>query len=225
MKEVAMMRAILGVFGVVVVGMTASAAVGQVVIEGPRYQYGRYNEVYYGGRNPVFTGNNYVYLPRGLQVPYAARRLDTPWFINSWTQTGGQFVSPYTPESQISQPVGQTYIFTDYLPFVEVGQFGYTVDQARNEAYANVPRLQTGVVMPQAGVAPGVVTGTVGPAGAPMEVADGSGSAGGNAPAKAIPLLNWAKAERTRNPALFRALIQEARKYDAAAAANVEAGQ
>jgi hypothetical protein len=37
--------------------------------------------------------------------------------------------------------------------------------------------------------------------------------------------LNWAKAERVRNPALFKALVVEARKYDAAAAEAVWEGK
>lgn len=211
-----MMRTILGM---AMVAALAGEAMGQVVVEGPRYQYGRYNEVFYGGRNPQFTNNAYIYLPPALQVPYAAQRRDTPVFINGYTPMGpgAPFVSPYAVDGSVATPQYVPYIFTDYLPFVEAGQFGFTVDQARNEAYANVPRLQMGYVPAAEGV-----TGTIGAAGAPMGRVTEAAGAAADPKLRAIPLLNWAKAERTRNPTLFKALVSEARKWDAPAAAAFE---
>ena len=139
----------------VVIGLGA-AAMGQVVYEPTRYQYGQYNEVFYGGRNPTFTSNAYVYLPPALRAPYAAERMNVPTFINGYTPMGPgtAFVSPYNQDSAVATQQYVPYIFTDYLPFTEAGQFGYTVDQARNEAYANVPRIQTGYAPHPAGYAP-----------------------------------------------------------------------
>jgi hypothetical protein len=212
-----MMRTILGM---AVVGVLAGAAMGQVVVEGPRYQYGRYNEVFYGGRNPQFTSNAYVYLPPALQVPYAAHRRDTPVFFNGYSPMGqgGPFVSPYSVEGSVSTQQYVPFIFTDYLPFVEAGQFGFTVDQARNEAYANVPRLQMGYIPAAAEGG----AGTMGAAEAPMGSVTEAAGPPADPKLKAIPLLNWAKAERTRNPALFKALVTEARKWDAPAASSLE---
>jgi hypothetical protein len=199
----------------------SAAAFGQVVYEPARYQYGEYGEVFYGGRNPAFTGNAYVYLPPALQVPYSAQRSSTPVYVNGYTPMGPGtgFVSPYSQDSAVSAPQYVPYVFTDYLPFVEAGQFGFTVDQARNEAYANVPRIQGGYA-PR----PGETMGTVrveGEAGAPMGQQSTAAPAS-DPKAKAIPLINWAKNEKTKNPALYKALVTEARKYDPAAVDAME---
>src|SRR4051794_8942284 len=71
-----------------VVAALASAALAQVVYEPVRYQYGQYNEVYYGGTNPSFASNNYVYLPQALQAAYAARRMNAPGGLYQYTPYG-----------------------------------------------------------------------------------------------------------------------------------------
>ncbi|MCL2647467.1 MAG: hypothetical protein FWD61_10770 [Phycisphaerales bacterium] len=138
------------------------AALAQTVYEPPRYQFGRYGEIFYGGTNPDFFANNYSFF---RDRPLTDIRIR---------------------------------IFSDRFPYEEAGRFGYTINDVRNEAYANVPRLQTMPPSPPPA-----------PAATPSPVADQR--------LKAIPLLHWAKAEQTRNPALYKALIYEAAKYDPAA--------
>jgi hypothetical protein len=199
------------------VGVLSSAASAQTVFEPVRYQYGQYSEVYYGGRNPALTSGTYVYLPPALQAPYAVVRQNIPPVINGYTP-GGQgwpFYSPYMVGASPGRPVYTPLLFSDYLPYHEVGQFGYTVNDVRNEAYANVPRLQGARdnVAAAAGPQP---PAPAAPAAQPTPAADPRW--------KAVPLLNWAKNERTRNPQLYQALLAEARKYDAAAAAALDRG-
>ncbi|MCL2640716.1 MAG: hypothetical protein FWD53_07720, partial [Phycisphaerales bacterium] len=82
-----------------------AVAFTQTFHEPPRYQFGRHNEIYYGG-----TG----------VAPESARSL------------------PARPATI------RTQIFSDYFPlFREVGRFGFSIDDVRNEAYANVPRFYT----------------------------------------------------------------------------------
>lgn len=178
----------------------------QVVYEGVRYQYGKYNEVYYGGTNPGYTNNTYVYLPPALQPAYAAQRLATPPGVNGYMPAGpnGPFFSPYTPDATNSASIFAPYVFSDYLPYQEVGQFGFTPDDARNEAYSHIPLYQGPIVAP----AP------VGSLATPAPQPSHATAANISPRDKAIPLLSWAKAERTRNPQLYKALLDEARKYD-----------
>jgi hypothetical protein len=124
---------------------------------------------------------------------------------------GTRFFSPRVNGMSVTYPESGTLVFTDAFPYEDVGQFGMTADDARNEAYGNVPRVQVGGGPRERG-----------PADTRSDGANGAADA--TAPAvrqdprsKAIPLLNWAKAERERNPALYRALLQEARKHDAGA--------
>ncbi len=194
----------------------ATSATAQVIFQPVRYQYGAYNEVFYGGQNPAFTTNPYVYLPPALQSAYSIQRLSAEPGVNPYLPYGAQgpFVSPFTPGSNQTTPAYVPYIFSDYLPYQEVGQFGYTVDDARNEAYANAPRLQTGYRPPEP-AAPEAATGH--PAAAPAAAEPVT-----DPRSKAIPLLDWAKVERTRNPELYKALIEEAKKYDPAATDTLE---
>ena len=197
-----------------VVAALASTAVAQVVYEPVRYQYGQYSEVYYGGTNPSFTSHNYVYLPPALQAAYAARRMNAPGGAYQYTPygPGSPFFSPYPGDASTSAAAYKPYVFTDLLPYEEAGQFGYTPDNARNEAYQNVPLFQRA-----AGPAP---VQTAAPATQPAAAAVAAPPL--NPRDKAIPLLNWAKAERTRNPALYKALVDEARKYDSGATEAME---
>ena len=194
---------------------TSTVAPAQTIYEGVRYQYGRYNEIYYGGANPLFTRNNYGYLPDYLQPAYTARRenASTTPYPSPYTPygPGTRFFSPYFQSSaSVQYQVNiNPQIYSDLVPYEEVGQFGYTIDDARNEAYSHVPRIQTGA-RPSTPAAPAQ------PASPPRPVV------ATDPRLKAIPLLNWAKAEHTRNPALYKALVQEAAKYDPAATAAFE---
>jgi hypothetical protein len=176
-------------------------------------------EVYYGGTNPSFTSNQFVYLPPALQAAYAARRMNAPGGAYQYTPygPGSPFFSPY-PVDATSTAVNTSYVFTDLLPYEEAGQFGFTVDNARNEAYRNVPLFQP-AALPAA--TPPTAAPAAQPAGQP--VAEPAVAAPPLNPRdKAIPLLNWARAERGRNPVLFKALMDEARKHDPAATDAME---
>jgi hypothetical protein len=208
----------VGIFAAAVVGLfVVKAAVGQTIYEPVRYQYGQYGEVFYGGTNPALTSNDYVYLPERLRGVYRARRFAAPIYPYPSPYTpygaGTRFVSPRTNSMTITYPEDRPLVFTDAIPYEDVGQFGYTADDARNEAYSNVPRIQYGGG-PRAEKA----------AEAAAPAAEHAPAAAADPRLKAIPLLNWAKAERERNPALFAALLKEARKYDASAAEAVEKG-
>jgi len=193
---------------VLAAGVLSSVSLAQVVYEPVRYQYGRYNEVFYGGTNPSLASDHYVYLPPALQAAYAARRMNTPLGIYQYMPygPGSPFFSPYPVDPSNSAAVYTPYVFTDLLPYEEAGQFGFTPDDARNEAYGNVPLYQSG-----SGPAPGKAAG---PATQPATQPAASAAPHIAPRDKAIPLLDWAKVERTRNPALYKALMDEARKLD-----------
>jgi hypothetical protein len=181
-----------------------------------RYQYGQYNEIFYGGSNPAFTSNNYGYLPEYMHAAYTSRRQNTTLYPYPSPYTlygpGTPFFSPHNQSLSIQYQFNNPLIFSDSLPFEEVGQFGFTQDDARNEAYLNAPRLLTGATPRALATAPPAPQPQ--PAARPAVATDPR--------LKAIPLLNWAKAEHTRNPALYNALIHEAAKYDPAATAALE---
>ncbi len=194
----------------------ASAAQAQTVYAPVQYQYGQHQEVYYGGTNPAIASNAYVYLPAHLQEGARARRYNatvypypSPYMVAGPSTA---FMSPYQTTTTISYPVN-SFIYSDYLPYEEVGQFGYTIDDARNEAYANVPRYQT------AARAQGVVSAYSVPA---APVAEVSRARVANPREKALPLINWAKTVRGKNVPLYNALMAEARRYDPAAVAAAE---
>lgn len=207
-------------------GTLATQAFSQTIYEPVRYQYGQYGEVFYGGTNPVFTSNHYAYLPESLRGVYRARRFAAPVYPYPSPYMpygpGTVFISPHVNSLSISYPENQRLVFTDAIPYENVAGFGFTPDDARNEAYANVPRIQFGggprtePVRAPAGATAG--TAQQAPQGPqpPATAADEHN--------KAIPLLNWAKAERERNPALYRSLLKEARKHDAAAVEAFERG-
>jgi hypothetical protein len=180
-----------------------------------RYQYGQYNEIFYGGSNPAFTSNNYGYLPEYMHAAYTSRRQNTTLYPYPSPYTlygpGTPFFSPHNQSLSIQYQFNNPLIFSDSLPFEEVGQFGFTQDDARNEAYLNAPRIQFGGAQHAQGTSPQKI--------------ENQKSKIENSPdprLKAIPLLNWAKAEHTRNPALYKALVQEAAKYDPDATAALE---
>src|SRR5271170_1871755 len=200
-------------------GVANAAAMAQTVYEPVRYQYGQYGEVFYGGTNPAIASNDYVYvpssLPQGLQAAYAARRMNAttyPYpqpYMLSGSGEGAPFYSPYT-QGGMNVQTNVPYIFSDYLPGEEVSQFGFTVNDARNEAYSHVPLYQVGGGAAKA------------PAKSAAPMAKAKASVVSDSRAKAVPLLNWAKVEREQNPPLYQALLQEARKYDPAAVEKFE---
>lgn len=178
--------------GMILIGQ----AWAQVLYEPVQYQYGRYGEVYYGGVNPGYWRT----WGGGLDTPGVHGLVIRASFAGSWYRQG-VFNLPvvYTPE---------TRIYSDIDPYQEVGHLSFTINDARNEAYFNVPRYQAGAALTPNGPPPPEQPVTE-----------------GNPAAKAIPLLDWALAEhqRGKNPQLVAALLHEAGKYDAAATARIRA--
>ncbi len=209
-------------------GILAGNAAGQTVYEPVRYQYGRSGGTFYGGVEP--------------DMSYGGAVLNTPG-VQALTEKFG-YASPYRRPLRFDTrrvDYGRPLILSDIAPYVDAGKYGFTENDARNEAYANVLRIQTRETMSQLRIAgPSEVRVTV--QGSPLlptfftrvyqlgqeQVRPVEGAVetrvmervSGDEKAKAIPLLTWAKAERTKNPALFKALLQEAGKYDPEGAAK-----
>jgi hypothetical protein len=205
--------------GAVVLGGLADVGFGQTIYSGVRFQYGQYNEINYGGVNPTITSNQIGYMPEQLRSAYNVRRRAATMYPYPSPYTPGgagtTFVSPYTQSMTITYGTNQPLVFSDAFPGEEVGQFGFTIDMARNEAYSNVPRIQAGgQVRPVVNAGPVVVeekkvVATPKPTERQLKM-------------RAIPLLNWARAERAKNVPLYQALLKEARKYDAEAVEALE---
>jgi len=188
----------------------STTAFAQTVYEPVRYQYGERADIYYGGNNPMYANHANPYLPPGFQT------------------LGPQGVSPYVsiapmpitpvPSSVVPQPAQVTYpmflprVYSDYFPYEEAGLVGYTPDDARNEAYENVARIQTnGGRIEVTAPSPAPAQST---AAAPAASASPAAAKTTDPRLKAIPLLDWAKAEQTKNPALYKELLRIARQYD-----------
>jgi hypothetical protein len=168
--------------------LAAPAVAEPIIYQGVRYQYGTHGEIFYGGVNPQF-------LPTGFPVP------NTPATQALANHFG--FPNPNYRTNIFNGPTGQfpPLIYTDLVPFDEAGHLGFTIDDARNEAYFNMPRYYratpTAATAAPAAAAPAAVVVTA-----------------AQQRAKAIPLLSWARSDSARkNPELQRALLDEAAKY------------
>lgn len=178
------------VFAVVLVVFVPAVAQAQVIYPGVRYQWGSRGEIFYGGQAPQYLPTNWPVAgtPAARAV---AERLGFP-------EPNYRLSALHLHADYQYRPL----MYSDLAPYEEVGHWGFTADDARNEAYGNVPRYQTG-----------------GPAVAPVPVAALSAK---QVRAKAIPLLDWAGQESAaRNPELREALLHEAAKYDPEATARV----
>ena len=105
----------------VVLSVVASSASAQVFYEPVRYQYGEAMRYYYGGNDPG-------------QFAYAERVACRNGYPNATLNT---YTSLYSTLGQIGE---NKVVLTDCMPFRNAAVFGYTANDARNEAYANVPR-------------------------------------------------------------------------------------
>lgn len=112
-------RVLVALSGLVLGGVGARAASAQVIYEPVRYQYGAgVEQFYYGGHDPLLFQHVGADIAR---TTYESRV--------TWT--------PATPRPRI---------YSDVVPLQNVGSHEYTsystftIDDARNEAYANVPR-------------------------------------------------------------------------------------
>ena len=101
--------------------VVTSSASAQVIYEPVRYQYGDALKYYYGGSNPgMFAYADMVTCRNGY--PSSMCNVYT-----SLTRTIGQ--------------VGEKkLVLSDCLPYRNAAVYGYDANDARNEAYCNVPR-------------------------------------------------------------------------------------
>ena len=142
----------LSVAAVLVLGSTSAWA--QTFYQGVQYQYGRYGEIFYGGADGSVLGNQFVFppeyarnrflpasdasYPNGLASPYTPAATRTAE-VMGWPSPADRPAAFHAPYSrQFPQ------IFSDIDPGVDVSRQGYTINDARNEAYFNVPLYQTG---------------------------------------------------------------------------------
>ena len=108
-------------FAAVVLSIVASSASAQVFYEPVQYQYGDAMKYYYGGNNP----HMFAYAER-----VACRNGYPSSMLNSYT-------SLYYTVGQIGE---RKLVLSDCMPYRNAAVFGYDANDARNEAYANVPR-------------------------------------------------------------------------------------
>lgn len=117
-------RAIPAAFvAVFVLGLISSAVQAQIIYEPVRWQYGGQNPFYYGGSDPRVL--DYASGPVG----------GGGW----WGRVHGfDFISgDYQTHRDVTNE--HTRVFTDAVPFQNARLWGYTDNDARNEAYANAP--------------------------------------------------------------------------------------
>jgi hypothetical protein len=130
------------VLGLVV--WTAAAARAQVFYEPVQYQYGTTQKFYYGGSDPRV----FAFAQRAVQ-------------IGRWSRVTAQ-PGRYGLPSEDFQPVNpRISVYADPLPALDAADYGNGISDARNQAYANVPRyfhkrdlLATGILTPDGLVVP-----------------------------------------------------------------------
>jgi hypothetical protein len=202
----------------------AKSSPAQTIYPGVQYQYGAYGEIFYGGQNPDILAHPYLNVPPHLLKSVNPRYTGpSSYYGSSYSTSVGNFPVYYgaLPATRFNQPLynqPQRFVFSDVAPYTEVGQYGYSEDDAHNEAYANVPRYQVNnpealMVRQQAQAQQAVAPA---PSAPPAQTLEEHVNA---TRAKAQPLLNWAKAEHARgHDKLVDMLVTEAAKFDPAAA-------
>src|SRR5438552_11530537 len=116
-----MLRFTLAPAVAVVLSVAASSASAQVIYEPVRYQYGDALKYYYGGNNPgMFVYADGVLCRNGYPSS----------MCNVYTSLQGTL-------GQIGE---KKLVLTDCMPYRNAAVFGYNANDARNEAYCNVPR-------------------------------------------------------------------------------------
>ncbi len=107
-----------------VIGAAVAApyAAAQTIYEPIRYQYGGQNTFYYGGSDPDVI--------RRASGPATA----TWGRINGYAFTSGNVTTHRTVNND------RVRVYTDAIPYWNATLFGFTIDDARNEAYQSAPR-------------------------------------------------------------------------------------
>jgi hypothetical protein len=178
--------------------VAAIAPVRAVTVYPPvQFQFGQHGELYYGGTQS------------GVSNSAAGPQMVAGVYTNS-SYTPLYFHPEFGEEPERA-------IYSDYRPGVDVKQYGYTINDARNEAYANAPTFFAKGPRPaeQAVDAPEMVPVTV-----PSYTPGAKRTVRNDPRSKAIPLLDWAKGAHARGQKeLVEALLAEAAKSDPKATA------
>ena len=104
----------------VLLGVLASSASAQVIYEPVRYQYGAEMKYYYGGNDA-----------------HAHHYADRVLCRNGFPSMGNRhYTSLYNTVGQIGE---HRLVLSDCMPYRNAAVFGYTDNDARNEANASVP--------------------------------------------------------------------------------------
>jgi hypothetical protein len=108
---------------VFVLGLISSAVQAQIIYEPVRYQYGGQNPFYYGGSDPRV-------------IDYASGPVGGGGW---WGRVHGfDFISgDYQTHRDVTNE--RYRVYSDAIPFQDARLWGYTDNDARNDAYANVP--------------------------------------------------------------------------------------
>ena len=106
--------------------VVASSASAQVIYQPVQYQHGNGMTYYYGGSDPSM--NHYI--------EHVKCRNGYPSDI-----TGNHYNNLRHTLGQIGE---QTYVFSDCMPYRNAAVYGYTANDAQNEANANVATYYTG---------------------------------------------------------------------------------
>jgi len=106
-----------------VLGLVSSAVQAQIIYEPVRWRYGGQNPFYYGGSDPRV-------------IDYASGPVGGGGW---WGRVHGfDFISgDYQTHRDVTNEGYRVY--TDAVPYQNARQWGYTDNDARNEAYSNVP--------------------------------------------------------------------------------------
>ena len=118
----------------------SSLATAAVIYEPVQYQYGDNVRYYYGGNSPrVFAQGerlqSFYYQSGIVQGPYLSH--ETSGIGNGYGDVNNSGGVGYLHFGLIGQA---PYVYSDAIPYVNASVYGYTEVDARNDAYANVPR-------------------------------------------------------------------------------------
>ena len=121
-------RAALGAVGILVVILASSSpALAQVIYTPVQYQYGQgQNVYYYGGSNPLV--HYYANQPQGAAGTWGR--------IQGWNFASGNI----TNHREVSHEPTRTFVDAPGFMYANATFWGYTPDDARNDAYANATR-------------------------------------------------------------------------------------